>query len=164
MDVVLYMIIILVTIYAVYLSFERNNGFEPVSFLCALFFAPVYILYAWAVPPVQEGYGNLEKYMTGYGILVLIAIIVWITRHQIRCKTYGIISNNNNNTFSIVCKKADYMKWFISGFFVFVTPFFYLLYALFRQYPDGLVKKYTSLDDARKDCGQMTVWYGGSIE
>jgi hypothetical protein len=114
-------IITLVTLYAIYLSFVRNNGFEPVSFLCALFFAPMYILYAWAVPPVQEGYSVLEKFLYGFGIFGIIAIIVWISRHKLRCTKYGI-KQTMNNKFYAVCNKTDYMKWFISGIFVFFTP------------------------------------------
>jgi hypothetical protein len=35
---------------ALYLSFRRNNGFKLGPFLVALFFWPIYILYAIAVP------------------------------------------------------------------------------------------------------------------
>ena len=38
-----------ITLIALYLSFQRNNGFELGSFLIALLFAPIYIIYALAL-------------------------------------------------------------------------------------------------------------------
>lgn len=35
---------------ALYMSFRRNHGFHLGSFLMAVFFAPLYIVYALAVP------------------------------------------------------------------------------------------------------------------
>ena len=35
---------------AMYMSFRRNKGFELGSFLAALIFSPLYIVYALAVP------------------------------------------------------------------------------------------------------------------
>jgi len=35
---------------AIYLSFQRNRGFNLKSFVAATFFAPFYLLYAIAVP------------------------------------------------------------------------------------------------------------------
>jgi hypothetical protein len=41
---------ILLAIWAMYLSFVRNNGFEIVAFFVALCCSPCYIAYAYAVP------------------------------------------------------------------------------------------------------------------
>jgi hypothetical protein len=41
---------ILLAIWAMYLSFVRNNGFEIVAFVVALCCSPCYIAYAYAVP------------------------------------------------------------------------------------------------------------------
>lgn len=41
---------VLLFIWAIYLSFVRNNGFEIGSFLVACCCSPCYIVYAYAVP------------------------------------------------------------------------------------------------------------------
>ena len=51
----------ILAIVAVYLSFQRNQGFSLGPFLAALVFSPFYLLYAYAMPiaqamPVQGGY------------------------------------------------------------------------------------------------------------
>ena len=38
----------LIAIFALYLSFKRNNGFNLGSFLVALLFPPIYIVYFYA--------------------------------------------------------------------------------------------------------------------
>ena len=43
-------ITIILTFYAIFLSFKRNNGFDLGSFLLACCFGPCYVLYALAVP------------------------------------------------------------------------------------------------------------------
>ena len=35
----------IITLYAVYLSFKRNNGFDLISFIIAVLFAPIYIIF-----------------------------------------------------------------------------------------------------------------------
>lgn len=82
----------LLTIYAIYLSFERNKGFNILSFFFALFFAPVYIVYAWAVP-VQEGYYDSIIANFFYGlisfIIWVISIILWFQRNSMRTTFWG---------------------------------------------------------------------------
>ena len=39
-----------IALFAIFLSFKRNNGFNILSFLAALFFPIIYCLYALAVP------------------------------------------------------------------------------------------------------------------
>lgn len=41
---------VLLFIWAIYLSFTRNNGFDLASFLVACCCSPCYIVYAYAVP------------------------------------------------------------------------------------------------------------------
>jgi len=82
----------LLTIYAIYLSFVRNKGFNIISFFFALFFAPVYIVYAWAVP-VQEGYYDSIIANSFYGlisfIIWVISIIWWFQRNSMRTTFWG---------------------------------------------------------------------------
>lgn len=42
--------LILLTLYTVYLSFKRNDGFSFGPFLASLFFPLFYMIYAYAVP------------------------------------------------------------------------------------------------------------------
>ena len=42
------LIYLIIAIIALYLSFKRNNGFNLGSFLVALFFPPIYIIYYFA--------------------------------------------------------------------------------------------------------------------
>jgi len=42
------LIYLIITLMALYLSFKRNNGFNLGSFLIALFFPPIYIVYYFA--------------------------------------------------------------------------------------------------------------------
>ena len=44
------LIILILTIFGIFLSFKRNNGFDLGSFLMACCFGPCYVLYALAVP------------------------------------------------------------------------------------------------------------------
>jgi hypothetical protein len=39
------LLVLTIQLWALYLSFKRNNGFDLGSFLMALFFAPIYIVY-----------------------------------------------------------------------------------------------------------------------
>jgi len=48
-DNVINILLLIATIYAIYLSIKRNNGFNFGSFLVALFFGPYYIVYNLAV-------------------------------------------------------------------------------------------------------------------
>lgn len=48
-DNVVNILLLIATIYAIYLSIKRNNGFNFGSFLLALFFGPYYIVYNLAV-------------------------------------------------------------------------------------------------------------------
>ena len=41
-------IYLIITLMSLYLSFKRNNGFNLGSFLIALFFPPIYIIYYYA--------------------------------------------------------------------------------------------------------------------
>jgi len=50
-DVVLNVFFMICFFYALYLSLERNHGFNLVSFLMAFFFSPYYILWTLFVPP-----------------------------------------------------------------------------------------------------------------
>lgn len=45
---VLHIIYIIIALWALYLSFKRNRGFDLGSFLLALFFPPIYIMYFYA--------------------------------------------------------------------------------------------------------------------
>lgn len=45
---VIQIIYLLVALWALYLSFKRNGGFDLGSFLLALFFPPIYIVYFYA--------------------------------------------------------------------------------------------------------------------
>lgn len=49
-NIILPIVYFLITSVAVYLSFKRNRGFNLGPFLAALFFSPLYIIYALAVP------------------------------------------------------------------------------------------------------------------
>lgn len=40
----------IIFVYAIYLSFKRNKGFDLLSFLAACCCSLCYIVYAWAVP------------------------------------------------------------------------------------------------------------------
>jgi antibiotic biosynthesis monooxygenase (ABM) superfamily enzyme len=46
----LQIVAILLTLYTVYLSFKRNDGFSFGPFLASLFFPLFYMIYAYAVP------------------------------------------------------------------------------------------------------------------
>ena len=121
---------VLITIYAIYLSMERNNGFEPVSFLCALFFAPVYILYAWIVP-VTEGSGGDFVYCGIAGlILFVVSICWWWDRRNMRCA----VSLENG-----ICHQASLWKGIVSFFFAFFMPIVYIVYAMCVRKPIGMV-------------------------
>lgn len=48
-DYVINILLFITVIYAIYLSIKRNNGFNFGSFLLALFFGPIYIVYHLAV-------------------------------------------------------------------------------------------------------------------
>ncbi len=39
---------LIVVVFAIYLSFKKNNGFNILGFLAAFFFAPIYIIYVVA--------------------------------------------------------------------------------------------------------------------
>ena len=45
----------ILTLMALYLSFKRNNGFSLGSFLIALFFPPIYIVYYFATQIANQG-------------------------------------------------------------------------------------------------------------
>ena len=112
---------VLITIYAIYLSMERNNGFEPVSFLCALFFAPIYILYAWMVP-VTKGSGGDFVYGGIVGlILFIVSICWWWDRRNMRC---AVPLENG------ICNQASLWKGLVSFFFAFFMPIVYIIYAM----------------------------------
>jgi len=112
---------VLITIYAIYLSMERNNGFEPVSFLCALFFAPIYILYAWMVP-VTKGSGGDFVYGGIVGlILFIVSICWWWDRRNMRC---AVPLENG------ICHQASLWKGIVSFFFAFFMPIVYIIYAM----------------------------------
>ena len=49
-DIALLSLGIIITWYALYLSFKCNQGFHLGSVLVALFFSPIYIIYRLAVP------------------------------------------------------------------------------------------------------------------
>jgi hypothetical protein len=41
---------VVIVLYAIYLSFKRNNGFKLLPFLAAVFLSIFYVIYAFAVP------------------------------------------------------------------------------------------------------------------
>jgi hypothetical protein len=49
-DTIFYLLGFIITGYALYLSFSCNKGFHLGSFLIALFFSPIYLIYRLAVP------------------------------------------------------------------------------------------------------------------
>lgn len=49
-DNIFYLLGFIITGYALYLSFNCNKGFHLGSFLVALFFSPIYLIYRLAVP------------------------------------------------------------------------------------------------------------------
>ena len=49
-DIIFYLLGFIITGYALYLSFSCNKGFHLGSFLVALFFSPIYLIYRLAVP------------------------------------------------------------------------------------------------------------------
>ena len=50
LDILIAIIHIAIALFAIFLSFKRNNGFNILSFLAALLFPIIYCLYALAVP------------------------------------------------------------------------------------------------------------------
>jgi len=50
LDILIALIHIAIALFAIFLSFKRNNGFNILSFLAALLFPIIYCLYALAVP------------------------------------------------------------------------------------------------------------------
>jgi hypothetical protein len=48
-DIIYSILYLIILIYAIYLSIKCNDGFNFGSFLLALFFAPIYIIYHIAV-------------------------------------------------------------------------------------------------------------------
>jgi hypothetical protein len=48
---IFYVINTALILWALYLSFKRNKGFDLGSFLVALFFYPIYIVYYYATEP-----------------------------------------------------------------------------------------------------------------
>lgn len=46
------------TVYAIFMSFRRNNGFHFGSFLAAVLFTPLYIVYTLAVPNKNKPKGK----------------------------------------------------------------------------------------------------------
>lgn len=51
---IMYILGVILTFYAIFLSFRRNNGFHFGAFLAALIFSPIYVIYAFAVPINQQ--------------------------------------------------------------------------------------------------------------
>ena len=49
-DIIFYLLGFIITGYALYLSFSCNKGFHLGSFLVALFFSPIYLIYRLAIP------------------------------------------------------------------------------------------------------------------
>lgn len=49
-DTIFYLLGFIITGYALYLSFSCNKGFHLGSFLAALFFSPIYLIYRLAIP------------------------------------------------------------------------------------------------------------------
>ncbi len=50
LEILIVLIHFAIALFAIFLSFKRNNGFNILSFLAALFFPIIYCLYALAVP------------------------------------------------------------------------------------------------------------------
>ncbi len=50
LEILIAIIHIAIALFAIFLSFKRNNGFNILSFLAALLFPIIYCLYALAVP------------------------------------------------------------------------------------------------------------------
>lgn len=50
LEILIVLIHIAIALFAIFLSFKRNNGFNILSFLAALLFPIIYCLYALAVP------------------------------------------------------------------------------------------------------------------
>lgn len=50
LEILIVLIHIAIALFAIFLSFKRNNGFNILSFFAALLFPIIYCLYALAVP------------------------------------------------------------------------------------------------------------------